>query len=113
MKKIINLIDKYNVKYIAVDATIGQICYMKSIKVKINVCPKRYYRHHYHEVLNNKTLYQIKQMNGSIIFINYKLTKQTISDLNNNNFKKLAEIENIKYLVGLSPYMLLNKAQTL
>ena len=102
-KKIINLIDKYNVKYIAVDATIGQICYMKSIKVKINVCPKRYYRHHYHEVLNNKTLYQIKQMNGSIIFINYKLTKQTISDLNNNNFKKLAEIENIKYLVGLSP----------
>ena len=87
----------------AIDATIGQICYMKSIEIKINVCPKRYYRHHYHEVLNDKILNQIKEKNGSIIFINYKLTKQNILDLNNNNFKKLIEIENIKYLVGVSP----------
>jgi hypothetical protein len=101
--KINNLINKYNVKYIATDPTTSQVCFMKSINIKINTCPKRYYRHLYHEILSEKILSKIKEDQGSIIFINYKFTKKNILDLKNNNFKKLIEIQNIEYLAGASP----------
>jgi hypothetical protein len=109
-KKINNLIDKYNIKYIASDPTIGQICFMKSIKIRINICPKRYYRYENIEQLNEGILKNIKDIDGSIAFINYKFSKkneldliQLLKFLKTNQFNELFMFEDIKYLSGESP----------
>ena len=47
---------------------------MKTIKIKINTCPKRYYRHGYQEKFNEKILQDVRKQKGSIAFKNYKFT---------------------------------------
>jgi hypothetical protein len=109
-KKINNLIDKYNIKYIASDPMISQICFMKSIKIRINICPKKYYRYENIEQLNEGILKNIKDIDGSIAFINYKFSKkneldliQLLKFLKTNQFNELFMFEDIKYLSGESP----------
>ena len=102
-KKINNLISKYNIRYIVSNPTVSQICFMKTIKIKINTCPKRYYRHGYQEKFNEKILQDVRKQKGSIAFINYKFTKQNKLDLLNYKFEELFAIEKVKYLSGTTP----------
>lgn len=97
-KKLNALIKKYNIKYIVSNSSVAQFCYMKSIKVTINLCPKRYYRHTYIAKIDEKLFEQIKKEQGSIAFVNYNFTNQNKLDLSNNNFKVFHIIEDIKYL---------------
>lgn len=97
-EKFVKIIDEKNVGLIINDGSYSDvICLMKSIKIKISSCPIRYSRHNNIYNFNDDNFKKLKDNFKSIMIVNYDLNPELIKMIKKYNFKKIFEIELIKF----------------